>query len=68
MSDKLADEYRNQIRLQMHEEANRRLQEVIDPREDARVLALSLVELVKESLIDIIQNESMSNIYIGLKS
>ena len=44
MSDKLADEYRNQIRLQMHEEANRRLQEVIDPREDARVLALSLVE------------------------
>ena len=49
MSDKLADEYRNQIRLQMHEEANRRLQEVIDPREDARVLALSLVELIKES-------------------
>ena len=49
MTDDLADEYRDQIRLQMHEEANRRLQEVIDPREDARVLALSLVELVKDS-------------------
>ena len=49
MTDDLADEYRDQIRLQMHEEANRRLQEVIDPREDARVLALSMVELVKDS-------------------
>ena len=49
MSDELADEYRKQIRLQMHEEANRRLQEVIDPREDARVLALSIVELVRDS-------------------
>ena len=49
MSDDLADQYRNQIRLQMHEEANRRLQEVIDPREDARVLALSIFELVNDS-------------------
>ena len=49
MSDDLADQYRHQIRLQMHEEANRRLQEVIDPREDARVLALSIVELVNDS-------------------
>ena len=49
MTDDLADEYRDQIRLQMHEEANRRLQEVIDPREDSRVLALSIIELVKDS-------------------
>jgi len=49
MSDDLADEYRNQIRLQMHEEANRRLQEVIDPREDARVLSLPITELVDQS-------------------
>ena len=45
---RLADMYRDQIRLQMHEEASRRLQEVIDPREDARVLALSLVQLVED--------------------
>ena len=49
MDDDITDMYRDQIRLQMHEEASRRLQEVIDPREDARVLALSLVQLVKES-------------------
>ena len=49
MEEDLADMYRDQIRLQMHEEASRRLQEVIDPREDARVLALSLVQLVEES-------------------
>ena len=45
MDDDITDMYRDQIRLQMHEEASRRLQEVIDPREDARVLALSLVKL-----------------------
>ena len=49
MDDDITDMYRDQIRLQMHEEASRRLQEVVDPREDARVLALSLVQLVKES-------------------
>lgn len=49
MEEDLADMYRDQIRLQMHEEASRRLQEVIDPREDARVLALSLIQLVEES-------------------
>ena len=49
MDDDITNMYRDQIRLQMHEEASRRLQEVIDPREDARVLALSLVQLVKES-------------------
>ena len=49
MEEDLADMYRDQIRLQKHEEASRRLQEVIDPREDARVLALSLVQLVEES-------------------
>ena len=32
------------------------------------VTFLAVLELVKESLIDIIQNETMSNIYIGLKS
>lgn len=32
------------------------------------VTFLAILELVKESLIDIIQNESMSRIYIGLKS
>ena len=32
------------------------------------VTFLAVLELVKESLIDIIQNESMSNIYIALKS
>ena len=47
MEEDLADMYRDQIRLQMHEEASRRLQEVIDPREDARVLALSLIQLVE---------------------
>ena len=31
------------------------------------VTFLAILELVKESLIDITQNESMSNIYIGLK-
>ena len=46
MVDDITDMYRSQIRLQMNEEASRRLQEVIDPREDARVLALSLVQLV----------------------
>ncbi len=49
MSDDLANQYRSQIRLQMHEEANRRLQEVVDPREDARVLALPVAELVNDS-------------------
>ena len=49
MDDDITDMYRDQIRLQMHEEASRRLQEVVDPREDARVLALSLVQLVIES-------------------
>ena len=32
------------------------------------VTFLAILELVKESLIDIIQNESMSRVYIGLKS
>ena len=32
------------------------------------VTFLAVLELVKESLVDIIQNESMSNMYIGLKS
>jgi len=49
MDDDITDMYRDQIRLQMHEEVSRRLQEVIDPREDARVLALSLVQLVEGS-------------------
>ena len=49
MEDELAEQYRNQIRLQMNEEASRRLQEVIDPREDARVLSLSIIELVRDS-------------------
>ena len=49
MDDDITDMYRDQIRLQMHEEVSRRLQEVIDPREDARVLALSLIQLVEES-------------------
>ena len=31
------------------------------------VTFLALLELVKESLIDVIQNEPMSRIYIGLK-
>jgi Uncharacterized conserved protein len=31
------------------------------------VTFLALLELVKETLIDVIQNESMSRIYIGLK-
>jgi len=49
MEDELAEQYRNQIRLQMNEEASRRLQEVIDPREDARVLSLPIIELVRDS-------------------
>jgi Fe-S cluster biogenesis protein NfuA len=49
MSDELAEKYRAQIRLEMNEEASRRLQEVVDPREDARVLALQIVELVGDS-------------------
>ena len=32
------------------------------------VTFLAILELVKESLIDIIQNEAMSRVYIGLKS
>ena len=32
------------------------------------VTFLAILELVKESLVDIIQNESMSRVYIGLKS
>ena len=31
------------------------------------VTFLALLELVKESLIDVIQNESMSKIYISIK-
>jgi segregation and condensation protein A len=31
------------------------------------VTFLALLELVKESLVDIIQNESMSKIYINIK-
>ena len=31
------------------------------------VTFLALLELVKETIIDVIQNESMSRIYIGLK-
>jgi Fe-S cluster biogenesis protein NfuA len=49
MTDELAEQYRNQIRLQMNEEATRRLQEVVDPREDARLLSLPIIELVQHS-------------------
>ena len=49
MSDELSEQYRAQIRLQMNEEASRRLQEVVDPREDARVLAIPIVDLVSDS-------------------
>ena len=49
MSDEIAEQYRAQIRLQMNEEASRRLQEVVDPREDARVLSIPIVDLVGDS-------------------